>query len=643
MSLEQGQRNKYHQDGDRCADREAALRLMEDIPDVAPVKKGFGWTVIALFTAFLVLPTLIWGILSLCSPGTAEKLNFDTGENRALAAFPEKFDPATFPAEVEAWYNDHLPFRSVLYKTQETLDNKLEAPYQETLRPALIKLFYGNTPSSPAPGGEQLFDPFEDTESGTASETETLPMLIDTESETLPDFETEEIPSACEHLLSAEGEVLLEATCSSYGVMGYPCTICDYVKKEYIAKAPHSYGSEEVVVEAATCSSYGISGRACTLCGQVGNKQYTHKLPHTLLSDVKDYPLCGQFYDETLRCADCELTETRRVEKTHSQGSVIKVVEPSYKSYGYTLLSCPDCGGEYRTALSDKLYYNDYLPPLYHGPSVTEGRDRWLFYRGDNSEAYYQGTNPLSEDALGNYISILQRLSDICCEKGITLVIGVWPNKDQIYGEYMPSLEVIDPNKRVLRWSAAVEKYTPVQVVYPLRELLAAKPYCDVYLKYDTHWNAAGGYIGYKVMMEALGYQVPALQNLPMKEYAAGGGDMIRIGSLDANIYQGDNYNYTITYHPEVKVTSSGNQATSNGAIDLNFVMLSDSFRGAMRQFIVSDFTESYICHRSEVHDPATEEAIRNADILVISAVERYDQDIINTANKIIQILSQPE
>ncbi len=599
MSLEK--KNSLHpREASYKAEREEALKLMEDIPDVKPVNKAFSLIFISIFVAILILPMLTWGALKLISPATVEKLSFDTGEQRNFATFPETFHPQTFTAEVETWFNDNLPFRSVLYKTQENMINSLEKPYTETLRPALVKLFHGNQQVTPGPGPGQLENPFDSTE--------TEPVV--TETETLPEFETESEtggPSACQHL----------------------------------------YAEESVVVQEATCTEYGVIGYECSECGHIGKKAYSAKAEHVLLSNHPELPRCGEKYEETVSCQNCDFSETKLLEKGHVQGEIIQKVEPSYLTYGYTLVGCKDCNGEYRTALSDKLYYTDYLPPLYHGKDVIEGRDKWLFYRGNNSESFYKGTNLLSDDELANYINIYQRLKQVCDQKGIQLVIAAFPNKEQVYSEYMPSFEIATHTKRVERWAAYLNANTEVDVVYPLKELLAAKPYFDLYYKYDTHWNNAGGFIGYQALLKALGFETTDLINLPSKRVDAGNGDMISIGSLSASVYRGDNYNYNITYRPDVTVKTLYTEghishAESNGHIDLNFVMLSDSFRGAIRGFVEKDFTDCFLCHRSDINNPKVIEAIQNADVLIISAVERNEADMLNTALKIIQYLSQP-
>ncbi|MBQ8409274.1 MAG: hypothetical protein IJY39_10475 [Clostridia bacterium] len=580
------------------------------------VNRKFAISVIAIFVAVLILPTLAWGVLKVISignPELMETINFDTGEQRNMAKFPETFDPQTFTSEVESWYNDNLPFRSVLYKTQENMANALERPFDNPggLRERLIKLFHGDAAQGNTPGGDVIEDIF-NTESATE---------IPTETETLPEFESEDDgPSDCQHLYAEESVTVQEPTCSEWGIIGYPCTQCDYV----------------------------------------GKKEYTQKLSHEYVSNVTEFPLCGTNYEETLTCSVCNETKTQILAKKHVLGEQLAVVEPSYTSYGYTLARCKDCLTEYRTNLSNKLYDTSYFPPIYRGSQVTEGRNQWLFYRPNDSEAYYMGTNLADEATLLQYASILQQLNNICKEKGITLQICVWPNKDQVYPEYMPTMTVATEYKRMERIVDYISKNTDVKMIYPINELLAAKPYFDMYLKYDTHWNCAGGFVGYQAMLKSLGLETTSIHDCPVYEYTGTEtqnkdpyytqvwGDMISIGGLNKNDYTID-HNYYIKYRPQVVVDTrvGGNGAgdtrhstSSNAPNDLNFVMLADSFRVMQLGYLEKDFTDCFLTSRSSVNNADVVAAVKEADILVIAAVERNETNILGTAQALIGILS---
>lgn len=577
--------------------KDAAESTQEKIPHV---HRGFAIAVISVFIAILILPTLVWGMLLIAdqaNPAIMETLNFDTGENRKMAEFPKKFNPQTIASEIESWYNDNLPFRSVLYKSQSILENELEKSYKDAIMPKLIELFHGSQSSS-------------------GNETETFEEILEqpteteriTETETVPDFETEEqVPTTCEHLYAEESVTVREPTCSDWGIIGYPCTKCDYV----------------------------------------GNKEYTQKLPHTYLSSVKTPPPCGYEYKETLVCDVCRDRVTHTLVKKHTEGQTIRSAEPTLQDYGYTLVECVDCSGEYRTNLKNKLADTSYLPPILHNATL-EGKQNWLFYTGDNSVDFYTGSNHHSYTTLMDYATILTKFYNICEQKGIQVAIGFWPNKELVYSEYMPEYEIVNTVKRVEILTEYINTNTLVPAVYPLPQLKAAKPYWQVYYKHDTHWNQAGGFIGVQALYKAMGFETTELLNLPVVETARNGGDLINIGGLSASNYTGDK-NYSITYRPGVTVknvntapvNSHTTHTTSNGKYDLNFVMLSDSFRGSMKYFLERDFTDCLLTHRSQVNDSDVVAAIKNADVLVVSAVERYDYSVFSTIQTIINILSQ--
>ena len=118
-----------------------------DESPVPHVHKGVAIVAICLFMAILVLPSLAWGGLMVAdnfNNGILARFNPQTSEHLAAktyAEFPTTFNPDTFALEVEAWYNDHLPFRSIIFNANEDMKSMLEKPYEEDVRPVLITMF----------------------------------------------------------------------------------------------------------------------------------------------------------------------------------------------------------------------------------------------------------------------------------------------------------------------------------------------------------------------------------------------------------------------------------------------------------------------------------------------------------------------
>jgi hypothetical protein len=120
------------------------------------------------------------------------------------------------------------------------------------------------------------------------------------------------------------------------------------------------------------------------------------------------------------------------------------------------------------------------------------------------------------------------------------------------------------------------------------------------------------------------------------------------------------NFNYYVKYRPEVTVDSFEGKngagdyrhtTAANAPNDLNFVMLTDSYRVMQLSYLEKDFSDCTLAHRDYLDanhaskDPVNhnnvKEAIKNSDILVIAAVERLEPDILATAREIIAVLQE--
>lgn len=93
---------------------------------------------IRIFYGLLIIPTVLWIILSIV--GLGKKLDFDTGEKRNKHQMAEDTSLSNVTAELEASYNDRVPFRSVLLKVFSTVNWLTELPYTKVIEPTLIKM-----------------------------------------------------------------------------------------------------------------------------------------------------------------------------------------------------------------------------------------------------------------------------------------------------------------------------------------------------------------------------------------------------------------------------------------------------------------------------------------------------------------------
>ena len=425
----------------------------------------------------------------------------------------------------------------------------------------------------------------------------------------------------------------------------------------------HQY--QTVTVWKKTCEYNGLKKTLCPWCNDVKDEIVSEAEGHNLVViDEGATPLCGNKYMATSVCTVCNETVIEERVAQHQEGKILRISEPTVATYGYTLIECSHCGGQYRTDIKAKLNDTSVFEPYYRSKGVLEGKYRWLFYLGDNSAAYYNGTNILSDEELQGYLYVLTTLNELCKSQGKTLQISVWPNKDQVYPEFTGLEDVGYQNKRTYQWINYVND-AGINAIYPIEELMEMKPYFDVYCQYDSHWNNLGAYIGYQAMLESLGLETVSVHDLPVFEYTGGNklaedhyytqlrGDMLGMGGWSFNAADYPNHrNYYVKYRSDVVYTFVDGTDNKNGGsdirhtvaenatYDLNFVMIADMYRVMQLGYIEKDFSDAYLCHRSQVNESQTVEAVKNADVIVIAAVERYDSDIINTAKKLISILS---
>lgn len=110
-----------------------------------------------LFLCVLILPQTSWLILKLVCGNNAqvmETLDYDLGENRELVDFPSGGGIGNITSELEAYYNDHAPYRSILITINRRINSKLERAYTLNVQPVLVALADRSRRAS-STGGEQ--------------------------------------------------------------------------------------------------------------------------------------------------------------------------------------------------------------------------------------------------------------------------------------------------------------------------------------------------------------------------------------------------------------------------------------------------------------------------------------------------------
>lgn len=306
---------------------------------------------------------------------------------------------------------------------------------------------------------------------------------------------------------------------------------------------------------------------------------------------------------------------------------------------------------EYNSYFNDNLQFRSKLVALnslvdYYvfeesaSTQVIKGQDGWLFLNETLPD--YQRTNLYTDEELENIKNDVLATQEYLNNKGIEFVIFIGPNKNTIYGEYMPSdIEVYGEQSRVQQMVDYLRENTDVQVIFPVEELLNAKknhPELINYQKLDTHWNYMGGFWASEPLLTTLGVKTIAFDDLEYcqinePDFSWNGYDeanmlgLTNVLDTDVNYHISNEAIETITYDgyvPDDIGAFNGLSRIHSGADDNRKIFFArDSFGEAITPYIAASFSEVYSIHRASMKRSQIDE--EQPDIFIFEAVERID------------------
>ncbi len=242
-------------------------------------------------------------------------------------------------------------------------------------------------------------------------------------------------------------------------------------------------------------------------------------------------------------------------------------------------------------AFRDRLVnaYSALRETVFHtgNDQVIVGKDGFLFF-ADTLDCY-TGADPMTKEELTAAADALENLSDYAEARGVPFLFVCAPNKNTIYGEYMPDA--------VPRRSEETDASDLTRLLIlldrrgvnalDLRPVLAeAKGEGLLYHRRDTHWNAEGARIAAKAILEAAGLTPPVWMNQPLTAVSR-----TFEGDLDALLYPSaerydedyvraleDGYVYKGNYRTPMDMRVE----TENGMEQGSVLMFRDSFGNAL-------------------------------------------------------------
>src|SRR4029079_9512333 len=145
--------------------------------------------------------------------------------------------------------------------------------------------------------------------------------------------------------------------------------------------------------------------------------------------------------------------------------------------------------------------------------NVMIGRDGWLFWLGEDGESldrHYRGTRWVSDFEADAYVDEVRRRHKYLQARGIAYLTVIVPEKFTIYPEHLPSW--VHPSEDPTLLARTIDRLAKDGTVpyVDLRPLLReAKSRETLYYLTDSHWNLAGGAVGYMAIMRAVQTLLP--------------------------------------------------------------------------------------------------------------------------------------
>lgn len=254
---------------------------------------------------------------------------------------------------------------------------------------------------------------------------------------------------------------------------------------------------------------------------------------------------------------------------------------------------------------------------------VIVGKDGYLFYT--SSLDTYTGRQGMNSRQLQNAAADLRLLQDILEKEGVRFVFTIAPNKNSLYGKYMPSRYQEEKELRPVVGLTPLLKENNVNYV-DLFEILGSKEEV-LYHKTDSHWNNRGAALAAYYLLQAGGAGAEDYGEGPFEIRHDFQGDLFAMicpafKDHETEIYYKREMTYRYltdiqsNYDPLILTENPG--APSDAC---SIVVFRDSFGNSLLPFLADQAGDAYFSRNMPIEAKAAGE--RGADLLIWEIVER--------------------
>lgn len=261
---------------------------------------------------------------------------------------------------------------------------------------------------------------------------------------------------------------------------------------------------------------------------------------------------------------------------------------------------------------------------------VIVGRDGYLFF-GETLDNY-TGKNPMTDEEISAAADALAALAAYADGQGAKFLFAAAPNKNTVYGEYMPARYLPAEGESDLDRLYAALDIRGVPCI-DLRPLFTED---GLYHKRDTHWNGEGARLAYAAMMDALGLEHDDFASAPKTTVTDFPGDLDALLTptlvrYDDNIVRTlPGFRYTSKFATSMDLIIS---TASDTAPDRAALIFRDSFGSALIPYFSASFSDV----RYERANPFRLDQIERkaVDVVIVEIAERNLRDLIGSDSRV--------
>lgn len=254
--------------------------------------------------------------------------------------------------------------------------------------------------------------------------------------------------------------------------------------------------------------------------------------------------------------------------------------------------------------------------------TVIDGKNGWLYYSATLDD--YLGKNTMSERAIYNIAHNISLIQQYIEEKGAAFLFTVAPNKNSLYGDFMPYYDnkKISKIKNMIMLEPYLKKF---DISYVDLFSLFEQEKEILYLKRDSHWNQKGAVLVYNALLNSLEIEHETYETVKSVR------TMTEYGDLNLMLYPKSavpEWNYTYEkennyqYITETKSVEDAWIETRNEKGKENLLMFRDSFGNTLLPLMADVFQKGYFSKSTPYH---IEEYMNQyyPNIVIIEKVER--------------------